>query len=260
LAAAGSEVLPEIHEHYKIVRKITDHDMYSYDFALPLITLYSLYSGRTNRLADWLRQSPMKQFTTLDTHDGIGVVDTKDLLSQEETDFTTEEMYKVGANVKKIFSSAAYNNLDIYQINTTYYSALGNNDAAYLLARATQIFAPGIPQVYYVGLLAGENDLELLESTKEGRNINRHYYDLEEIAETVKRPVVSNLFDLLRFRNTSSAFDLDGEIKVENNGDNDLIITRTSADGQTTAVLTADFATKQFKVTENDKEIFNTQA
>jgi len=109
-------------------------------------------------------------------------------------------------------------------------------------------------------LLVGENDLELLESTKEGRNINRHYYDLEEIAETVKRPVVSNLFDLLRFRNTSSAFDLDGEIKVENNGDNDLTITRTSADGQTTAVLTADFATKQFKVTENDKEIFNTQA
>ena len=260
LAAEGSEVLPEIHEHYKIVRKITDHDMYSYDFALPLITLYSLYSGKTNRLADWLRQSPMKQFTTLDTHDGIGVVDAKDLLTQEETDFTTEEMYKVGANVKKIFSSAAYNNLDIYQINTTYYSALGNDDPAYLLARATQIFAPGIPQVYYVGLLAGENDLELLESTKEGRNINRHYYDLEEIAETVKRPVVSNLFDLLRFHNTSSAFDLDGEIKVENNGDNDLTITRTSADGQTTAVLTADFATKQFKVTENDKEIFNTQA
>nr|MWN21422.1 hypothetical protein [Leuconostoc lactis] len=58
----------------------------------------------------------------------------------------------------------------------------------------------------------------------------------------------------------TSVLDLDGEIKVENNGDNDLTITRTSADGQTTAVLTADFATKQFKVTENDKEIFNTQA
>ena len=71
------------------------------------------------------------------------------------------------------------NNLDIYQINCTYYSALGNNDAAYLLARAIQFFAPGIPQVYYVGMLAGENDLELLENTKEGRNINRHYYTAE---------------------------------------------------------------------------------
>ncbi|MGO1337601.1 MAG: sucrose phosphorylase, partial [Leuconostoc fallax] len=259
LKAEGSEVLPEIHEHYKIVRKITEHDMYSYDFALPLITLYSLYSGKTNRIADWLRQSPMKQFTTLDTHDGIGVVDAKDLLTQEETDYTTEEMYKVGANVKKIFSSAAYNNLDIYQVNTTYYSALGNDDASYLLARAAQIFAPGIPQVYYVGLLAGENDIELLESSKEGRNINRHYYDLEEIAETTKRPVVQDLFTLLKFRNTSAAFDLEGSIDVKNDGENDLTVTRTSADGKISATLNANFATKQFTVTENGKTIFATK-
>lgn len=28
--------------------------------------------------------SPMKQFTTLDTHDGIGIVDVKDLMTDEE--------------------------------------------------------------------------------------------------------------------------------------------------------------------------------
>ena len=39
-----------------------------------------------------------------------------------------------------------------------------------------------------MGLLAGKNDLELLEETKEGRNINRHYYSNEEIAEEVQRP------------------------------------------------------------------------
>ena len=51
--------------------------------------------------------------------------------------------------------------------------------------------------VYYVGLLAGSNDLELLEKTKEGRNINRHYYTKEEVAREVQRPVVKNLLDLL---------------------------------------------------------------
>ena len=30
-------------------------------------------------------------------------------------------------------------------------------------------------------MLAGENDLELMERTKNGRDINRHYYSLEEI-------------------------------------------------------------------------------
>ena len=51
----------------------------------------------------------MKQFTTLDTHDGLGVVDTKDILTDEEIDYTTQELYKVGANVKRKYSSAEYN-------------------------------------------------------------------------------------------------------------------------------------------------------
>ena len=117
-------------------------------------------------------------------------------LPDEEVEKVKEQMYKQGANVKKIYSSEAYNNLDIYQVNTTYYSALGNNDAAYLLARAIQFFAPGIPQVYYVGMLAGENDLELMERTKNGRDINRHYYSLEEIEAEQERAVVRKLKEM----------------------------------------------------------------
>lgn len=248
-------LLPEIHEHYSIQMKIAEHDYFVYDFAMPMIMLFSLYSGRTDRLAAWLRESPMKQFTTLDTHDGIGVVDARDLLSEDELDYTSEELYKVGANVKKIYSSANYNNLDIYQINSTYYSALGNEDSSYLLARAVQCFAPGIPQIYYVGLLAGENDIRLLEETKEGRNINRHYYDLEEIDQEVKRPIVRQLFNLLRFRNHSEAFDLDGTITVETPSENRIIIRRTDRTGENEARLEADFRIKEFKIYENNIKI-----
>ena len=55
-----------------------------------------------------------------------------------------------------------------------------------------------------MGLLAGKNDLKLLEETKEGRNINRHYYSNEEIAKEVQRPVVKALLNLFSFRNRSS--------------------------------------------------------
>lgn len=247
-------LLPEIHENYHIVRKITDHDYFSYDFALPIVTLYSLYSGKADRLAGWLKSSPMKQFTTLDTHDGIGVVDAKDILTDDELDYTKAEMYKVGANVKKVYSSTAYHNLDVYQINTTYYSALGDNDHAYLLARAIQVFAPGIPQIYYVGLLAGKNDLNLLEKTKEGRNINRHYYSMDEIDRETQRPVVKALFDLLRFRNQSAAFDLDGAIDVQQPSENEIVITRQSADTKTAAILSANLKTQQFTITETTAE------
>ncbi|MFY1066624.1 sucrose phosphorylase [Enterococcus sp. AD013-P3] len=249
------QLLPEIHEHYSIQMKIADHDYFIYDFALPMLTLHALYSGRSDRLAKWLALSPMKQFTTLDTHDGIGVVDARDLLTQEELDYTSEKLYEVGANVKKVYSSASYNNLDIYQINSTYYSALGDDDASYLLARAIQCFAPGIPQIYYVGLLAGKNDIQLLETTKEGRNINRHYYSLAEIAEETERPVVKALFDLLRFRNTSPAFDLAGEIQVKTPSPSELVIVRTGKEG-IQAVLNADLAAKTFTISENGNRVF----
>lgn len=251
-AAHDVALLPEIHEHYTIQMKIAKHDYYIYDFALPMIMLYSLYSGQSDRLAAWLKQSPMKQFTTLDTHDGIGVVDAKDLLTDEELNYTSEELYKVGANVKKIYSSENYNNLDIYQINSTYYSALGDDHRSYLLARAIQCFAPGIPQIYYVGLLAGKNDIELLETTKEGRNINRHYYDLAEISAEVKRPVVQQLFELLKFRNQAPAFA--GEIFVSEPSDHEIYIRRTHE--EQTAELLADLQTKQFTIKENDQILF----
>ena len=249
------ELLPEIHEHYSIQMKIANHNYFVYDFALPMVVLYSLYSGKSNRLANWLKMSPMKQFTTLDTHDGIGVVDARDLLTDEELEYTSEQLYKVGANVKKVYSSEKYNNLDIYQINSTYYSALGNDDASYLLSRILQCFAPGIPQIYYVGLLAGENDIELLEATKEGRNINRHYYTLEEIEKEVERPVVKQLLSLLRFRNTSKAFDLEGEIEISTPDESTIEIVRLSADQQSKARLVANLATKEFTIEENNVKV-----
>lgn len=254
-AEYGTELLPEIHEHYSIQFKIADHDYYVYDFALPMVTLYTLYSSRTERLAKWLKMSPMKQFTTLDTHDGIGVVDVKDILTDDEIDYASNELYKVGANVKRKYSSAEYNNLDIYQINSTYYSALGDDDVKYFLARLIQAFAPGIPQVYYVGLLAGKNDLKLLEETKEGRNINRHYYSNEEIAEEVQRPVVKALLNLFSFRNQSEAFDLEGTIDVETPTAYSIVIKRQNKDKSVTAVAEIDLQSQTYQVLENGRKI-----
>ena len=254
-AEYGAELLPEIHEHYSIQFKIADHNYYVYDFALPMVTLYTLYSSRTERLAKWLKMSPMKQFTTLDTHDGIGVVDVKDILTDEEIDYASNELYKVGANVKRKYSSAEYNNLDIYQINSTYYSALGDDDVKYFLARLIQAFAPGIPQVYYVGLLAGKNDLKFLEETKEGRNINRHYYSNEEIAEEVQRPVVKSLLNLFSFRNRSEAFDIEGTIEVETPTEYSIVIKRQNKDKSVTAVAEIDLQSQTYQVVENGREI-----
>jgi sucrose phosphorylase len=235
LAPYQVEVLPEIHERYTLQLKLAEKGYWVYDFALPMLLLHSLYTGETSQLIHWLQTCPRKQFTTLDTHDGIGVVDVRGLLTDEEINKTTDLLYAQGANVKRIYSTEAYRNLDIYQINCTYYSALGNNDDAYLIARAAQMFAPGVPQVYYVGMLAGKNDIGLVESTKNGRDINRHSYTIEEISREVGRPVVQKILKLMRFRNEFPAFE--GECEASSNGPV-MIIKRTS--GNYAAELVAD--------------------
>ncbi len=245
LLPQGVTILPEIHEHYTMQLKIAEKGFYVYDFALPMLLLHALYYGKSNYLKNWLNICPRKQFTTLDTHDGIGIVDVKDLLPDEEIVKTKDDIFKFGANVKKIYNTAAYNNLDIYQVNCTYYSALGDDDRAYLIARAVQFFAPGIPQVYYVGMLAGRNDLKLLEETKVGRNINRHYYTEEEIKQEVERPVVKELLALMKFRNSHPAFD--GEFILEESDENSLVIRRQKENEY--AVLHADFNTKEWDIT-----------
>jgi sucrose phosphorylase len=60
--------------------------------------------------------------------------------------------------------------------------------------------------VYYVGLLAGSNDMQLLSRTRVGRDINRHYYTRSEIEHAIERPVVADLLRLIRLRNSHPAF------------------------------------------------------
>ncbi|OIJ44980.1 hypothetical protein BHE82_00225 [Rice orange leaf phytoplasma] len=54
------ELLPEIHENHSISHKISEHGYFIYDFALPLVVLYTLYSKNPQRLVEWLKKSPMK--------------------------------------------------------------------------------------------------------------------------------------------------------------------------------------------------------
>lgn len=208
-SAFDTEILPEVHGHFSYQFKLYEKGYWCYDFALPMLVLHALYTHNSRRLKSWMKKCPRKQVTTLDTHDGIGVVDVAELLNPEEIEHTIEQLYKRGSNLKKSYSGSEYQNLDVYQVNCTYYSALGCNDDAYIVARVIQFFTPGIPQVYYVGLLAGKNDIELVERTKLGRNINRHNYSLKEIRKDIQKPVVQRLLRLMEFRNSYPAFNGD---------------------------------------------------
>jgi sucrose phosphorylase len=216
----GIEVLVEIHSYYQKQIKIAHQVDWVYDFALPPLVLHALFCGDPHPLARWLAISPRNAVTVLDTHDGIGVIDVgadstgnPGLLSPAEIDNLVETIHKRSCGQSKQATGAAANNLDLYQVNCTFLDALGGREADYLIARALQFFAPGIPQVYYVGFLGGSNDMELLARTGVGRDINRHYYTPDEIGAALMSPVVQKQIELIRLRNSHPAFA--GEFHVD---------------------------------------------
>ena len=202
----GMDVLVEIHSHHRFQIEIAGRVDRVYDFALPPLVLHALHTGDALPLREWLRVAPRNCVTVLDTHDGIGIVDVAPegdlpgLLEPEAVDALVETVHDATEGRSREATGAAASNLDLYQVNSTFYEALGSDDTAHFLARLVQVLCPGIPQVYYAGLLAAPNDMELLRSTGVGRDINRPYYDEASLAAALDREVVRDTLALLRWR------------------------------------------------------------
>jgi sucrose phosphorylase len=209
------ELLPEVHAHYSTQYKLIERGHWTYDFILPYTILDALINKTSVRLCRYLENRPHKQFTMLDCHDGVPVKpDLNDLYKSENVRKLVDICLERGANLSLIFSPKHRDpdGFDVHQIRGTYYSMLDSDNDAYLAARAIQFFTPGIPQVYYVGLLAGENDKEGVKKSGEGRDINRHNFSMDEIDQAVNKDVVQRLLKLIRFRNDCPAFS--GDFKV----------------------------------------------
>jgi sucrose phosphorylase len=238
--SVGLAVLPEVHDRYPTHERLSAHGFWTYDFVLPGLVLHAFETGRAAGLARHLDRSPDRQVTTLDCHDGIPVrPDLDGILEPAEMRALADRTRQRGGNVNRILSAGGADDVDVHQLNCTYFSALGGDDERYLAARAIQLFAKGVPQIYYVGLLAGENDLVAVERTGEGRAVNRHDYSVAEFDAALDRPVVRRLLELVRLRNTHGAFD--GRLEVTTDGDSGLSLGWCA--GTARCRLTVDLAT-----------------
>jgi sucrose 6(F)-phosphate phosphorylase len=207
--ARGIELLPEVHARPGVQESLAAHGYWIYDFILPYRILEALLTGDPTALRDYISRRPARQVTMLDCHDGIPVKpDLDGFYDPARVRRVVETCLQRGANLSRIMavSHRDADGFDVHQIRCSYYSALGEDDDSYIAARALQLFVPGVPQVYYAGLLAGSNDAEAVRRTGEGREINRHNYEVGEIEDNLRRTVVQRLMRLIRFRNDHPAF------------------------------------------------------
>jgi sucrose phosphorylase len=251
----GLEVLVEVHSYFAKQIEIARRVDWVYDFALPPLLLHAIFFKTARHLEEWTRRRPRNALTVLDTHDGIGIIDIgadasdrarrPGLVPAAELDQLVEMIHTNSRGQSREATGAAASNLDLYQVNCTFYDALGRDDNAYLLARAVQFFLPGVPQVYYVGLLAGANDMALLQRTGVGRDINRHHYSASEVHAALQKPVVKALVELIRARSTHPAFG--GHFTLHDSG-NTQKLSMSWSFGEHTARLRVDFATLEHTV------------
>jgi sucrose phosphorylase len=212
----GIEVLVEVHAYHQRQIEIATRVDWVYDFALPPLVLHAFTFGTAAALKAWIGMRPNNAITVLDTHDGIGIVDIgadpadrtgrPGLVPPAEIDRLVESIHERSGGESRKATGAAASNLDLYQVNCSFLDAMGGDERRYLLARAIQFFLPGIPQVYYVGLLGGHNDMSLLARSGVGRDINRHHFSAAEIHAALATPVVRDLLTLIRLRNGHPAF------------------------------------------------------
>ena len=213
----GLWLLPEIHATYeeKTYKTLANKGYMTYDFFLPGLIIDALENHNGEVLAAWIRELTEQKIRTvnmLGCHDGIPLLDLRGMLSEERIEKLIDTVVSRGGYVKNLHGQQNV----YYQVNATYYSALGANDKKMLMARAIQIFMPGTPQVWYLDLFAGENDYGAMERAGAGghKEINRSNLTMEQIEDALKHDVVKKQLELLRLRNTHPAFIPDSKVTV----------------------------------------------
>lgn len=244
----GIRLLPEIHASYGAgtYRKIAERGYLTYDFFLPGLILDAIENHRAHYLAEWaeeLRRDRIQTVNMLGCHDGIPLLDLEGLLKPEEIDALLRILLDRGGYVKNLHGQKNV----YYQVNMTYFSALGEAEDKLLLARAIQIFMPGRPQVWYLDLFAGSNDYEAVKRAGAGghKEINRTDLSREAVEAALERPVVQRQIALLRFRNTCAAFGEGAELRVSASEHR---LTLSWANDGHTATLSADLRAGRFTI------------
>ncbi len=214
----GLTILPEIHAAYgeKIYKTLSDKGYAAYDFFLPGLIIDAIENKRGDYLEKWgneILESDISVVNMLGCHDGIPILYLKGIIPEDDIQSLIDLIVSRGGMVKNLHGQKNI----YYQVNATYYSALGENDKKMLMARAIQLFMPGKPQIWYLDLFAGKNDYEAVKRAGEAghKEINRTNLTKEKIKSALEKDVVKKQLDMIRLRNTSEAFKEGADVKIE---------------------------------------------
>ena len=219
-----------------------------YQFALPLLVLHTFYTGDASRLLEWASRienvsDKTAFFNVLATHDGLGFVPVKAILTDREiTDIADNIKERGGFISYKILGNGSK---EPYEMNTTYYSAVADsknseelNKKKFIASQSIILSLLGIPGIYIHSLFGTENYLEGVEKTGQKRTINRKKFQYDKLKEDLinsdsrEHKIFTEFMKLIHKRKSEKAFHPNGKQEVLFLKEGIFSLLRTSPDGK----------------------------
>ncbi len=252
-------LLPEIHSKYedKTHEKVSEKGYMIYDFFLPGLIIDAIENQKSKNLLKWgqeIIEKELKTVNMLGCHDGIPLLDLKGLLSDEEIEELIQTVVSRGGYVKDLHGKKNM----YYQVNATYYSALGEDANKLLLARVIQLFMPGKPQIWYLDLFAGKNNYKAVEEAGPGghKEINRTNLSWDQVIQDLETELVQRQLKLIRFRNLFPAFTTEAKIEIVSKDTHEFMIYWKTDNAE--AVLHVDLLQTRFKIfAQKDEQVID---
>jgi len=234
-----------------------------YQFSLPPLLLYSIFSGNTDYLYAWIRNIEAmelaKNCTFLNftaSHDGIGLRPLEGLVPSDEANKMFDAMRDRGG-----FISTKRNqdgSESPYELNISLFDAFRDPQPSssqwhipmFLLSQIFALSFKGIPAIYIHSLFATPNDLIGVERTGATRTINRRKWDRGELESLIANHesetgrVFHTLKRILKIRKKQQAFHPDASQETQQIGNGVLCLTRVSVDKNETIIALFNFSSQ----------------
>lgn len=202
-----------------------------YQFSLGPLVLHAFQSSQVSAITEWLDSLSIPSgeayyFNFIASHDGIGVVPARGILSEAEVQALIDQTQQHGGLVS--YRTAPDGTQSAYELNITLFDAL--NDPAnpnesldirrFIASQALMLSLAGVPGIYVHSLFGSRNCRRCVEETGQARSINREKFDLKHLEQelqdkdNLKYKIFREYKRLLKIRRLQPAFHPSAQQKV----------------------------------------------
>ncbi|KPU26880.1 sugar phosphorylase [Caloranaerobacter sp. TR13] len=241
-----------------------------YQFPLPPLVLNAYQTGNASHLLKWadsLEQISDRTtfFNFLASHDGIGVMPAKGILSEEEINEMVKKAKEHGGYVS--YKDNGDGTKSPYELNINYFDALSHPDdeenikiKRFMGSQAILLSLMGVPAIYIHSLLGSRNYNEGVKESGIYRRINREKLLLENLEKelndknTLRNKIFSKYVELIKTRKAEKAFHPNAKQKVIFVNESVFTFVRTSLDNEEAILVLNNVSNKEQRIKMELKE------